>query len=145
MPSFFFFLLAASLAARGQHVSCSPVPPDLRPDGLPGATALRAKRYSPQPGRLRLLAIMGSIVVAVLVVAILTSGNLRNALIVGDIVLVVSCLGLARSGIRCDAKGVALQGLTLTHRFTWAEVVKFKTASSTESGSFDCRTAGINW
>lgn len=79
-----------------------------------------------QPGRMRLLAIMGSIVVAVLVVALLTSGNLRNALVVGDVVLVVSCLGVARSGIRCDAKGVALQGLTLTHRFTWAEVVKFE-------------------
>lgn len=80
----------------------------------------------PQPGRLRLLVNMGSLVVVILAVALLVSGNFSNALIVGDIVLVVSCFGIARSGIRCDVKGVAVQGLTLTHRFTWAEIVKFE-------------------
>ena len=80
----------------------------------------------PQPGRGRLLAIMGAIVVVVLVVAFLSSGSLRNPLIVGAIVLIVSSVGIARSGIRCDAKGVGVQGLTLTHRFTWSEIVKFE-------------------
>ncbi len=59
-----------------------------------------------QPGRMRLLAIMGSIVVAVLVVALLTSGNLRNALVVGDVVLVVSCLGVARSAFAATPRAL---------------------------------------
>lgn len=80
----------------------------------------------PQPGRLRLTVIMGSLGVVILVVALLISGTLRSALIVAGVILVVSCFGIARSGIRCDAKGVAVQGQTLTHRFTWAEIVKFE-------------------
>ena len=81
----------------------------------------------PMPGRLRLLVIYGLVAVVLLAVALLISGNLGHALIAGDIVLVVSCLGIARSGIRCDGNGVAVQGLThWTHRFTWAEIVKFE-------------------
>lgn len=78
------------------------------------------------PGRARSLVIMGSLVVVVLVVALLVSGNLSRALIVGDVVLAVSCFGIARAGIRCDAKGVAVQGLTLARRFNWGEIVKFE-------------------
>jgi len=80
----------------------------------------------PQPGRTRQLVIMGSLVVVLLVVALLISGNLGNDLIVGDVVLAVSCFGIARAGIRCDAKGVAVQGLILARRFTWAEIIKFE-------------------
>ena len=79
-----------------------------------------------QPGRMRLVAIMGAIILVVLAVALLSSGEVRSALIVGDVVLVVSCFGIARAGIRCDAKGVALQGLALSHRFTWDEIVRFE-------------------
>ncbi len=79
-----------------------------------------------QPGRLRVSAIMGAIAAVVLTIALVSSGNFSNALIVGDMVLIAGCFGVARSGIRCDAKGVAVQGLTLTHRFTWAEIVEFE-------------------
>jgi hypothetical protein len=80
----------------------------------------------PQPGRRRHLVIMGSIIVVVLVVALLVSGDLARYLVVGDVVLAVSCIGIARAAIRCDAKGVAVQGLTLSHRFTWAEIVEIE-------------------
>lgn len=80
----------------------------------------------PQPDRLRHVGIMGSVIVVFLAVALLVSGNLGHYLIVGDVVLAVSCIGIARAGIRCDAKGVAVQGLTLSHRFTWAEIVKIE-------------------
>ena len=75
----------------------------------------------PQPHRLRNLVIMASIVVVLLVVALVVSGNY---LIVGDVVLAVSCIGIARAGVRCDVKGVAVQGLTLSRPFTWGKIVR---------------------
>lgn len=87
---------------------------------------LGAALILPQPGRRRLVVIAGLIGVAVLVVALVVSGELGRALLVGDIVLFLSCFGIARAGICCNEKGVAVQGLTLTHRFTWAEIVRFE-------------------
>lgn len=80
----------------------------------------------PQPRRLRNLVIMASVVVVLLAVALVISGNLGNDLIVGDVVLAVSCIGIARAGIRCDVRGVAVQGLTLSRRFAWTEIVRIE-------------------
>ena len=75
---------------------------------------------------MRQAVVMGAIAAVLLVVALLIGGKLSSGLVAGAIVMAVSGLRAARSGIRCDAKGVAVQGLTLTHRFTWAEIVRFE-------------------
>lgn len=80
----------------------------------------------PQPGRVRQAAIMGTLAAVLLVVALLIGGGLSSGLIAAALVAGISGVGIARSGIRCDAKGVAVQRLTLTRRFTWAEIAGFE-------------------
>ncbi len=75
------------------------------------------------PSRSRDLILTGLLVAVGVLAIVLAFGELRNALYVFVIVLLVSLFGIARSGVRCDAVGIARSnGLFSSRRFAWSEI-----------------------
>jgi hypothetical protein len=78
------------------------------------------------PSRGRDLILTGLLAVVGVLAIVLTSGELRNALCVLVIVLLAGLFGIARSGIRCDALGIARLGGFSSRRFPWSEIERIE-------------------
>ena len=76
----------------------------------------------PYPSRRRDLILDGLLAAVGVLAIVFTSGALRTGLVVFVVVMFAGLFGLARSGIRCDALGVARVGAFSSRRFAWSEV-----------------------
>ena len=80
----------------------------------------------PKPGRGRTALVTGALSVVALIAGLVLRGSWTGPFIAMAISLAVGSFGAARSGIRCDAMGVAVVGVGVSHRFRWAEIEGFE-------------------